>query len=420
MNQEDVPAVSTPLRSNRDFQLLWVGQTLSTLGSFASFVALPLLILTVTGSATQAGLVAFIASTAAIVTSLPGGGLVDNCNRKMLMLVCDLGRGVAMVLLAAAVMADKASLPLILAVAAVDGTLGTLFAPAEVASLQRIVSAEQLPRALAANQTRMAAAALAGPPLGGVLLGVSRSLPFVANALSYGVSFLSVLFVRTPLDILRTHREKVVLDDLIAGLNFLGHHSFLRCAMINDAVLNFSFSGLLLVVITASVRQGSSGLSTGVVIALAGAASLLGALLAPKVQTLLSPRQIVLMICWTTAVLVPLMALNLSTVMLGAIVAACSVLAPIENVIISALRILATPDHLQGRVQSASSLASMSATPLGPLMAGSLLDHTSTSMAFLAFGGLLTVLALWNTASQALRQFPQTQPTPPVTSTTNT
>lgn len=407
------------LRGNRDFQLLWIGQTLSAFGSFASFVTLPLLVLAMTGSSTRAGLVGFAMSASAMVASLPGGVLVDRCNRRAVMLVCNLVRGGAMAVLAVAVAADKAPLPLVLIMAAVNGGMGSLFAPAEVAALQRIVTAEQLPSALAANQARAAAAALGGPSLGGFLFGLSRGLPFVLDALSYAASFLCVLFIRTPLDVRRTGREKVGWSDLVLGLKFLWGHPFLRSVMATDVVLNFAFSGILLAVIVAGVEQGSSGLSIGMVIGLAGAGTLIGAVLAPKVQTLVSPRQTILAICWTTAALIPLMALSLSLPMLGAILAACSVLAPIESVVVSGSRILLTPDDLQGRAQSASGLASMSATPLGPLVAGFLLDHVHAPLTFLVFGGVLAALAILSTTSRGLRQLPETQAIPvPETSAT--
>ena len=212
---------SRPLRTNRDFQFLWVGQALSTTGSLASFIALPIFVLTLTGSSAEAGLVGFFNVGTAMAASLPGGALADRCNRRTIMLVSDLARAGGMALLAAAAMAHRASLPLVLAVAAADGGLSSLFAPAEVAALRRIVDDKQLPSALARNQARTAAAALVGPPLGGFLFGLSHSLPFAVNALSYGASFFCVLLVRTPLHLNRTPGEGTVARDLFAGLRFL-------------------------------------------------------------------------------------------------------------------------------------------------------------------------------------------------------
>jgi DNA-binding transcriptional ArsR family regulator len=81
-----------PLWRNRDFLLLWSGQTISTLGTRISGLAYPLLVLAVTGSPAQAGLVGFAQTLPYLVWFLPAGALVDRWDRKRVMLVADAGR----------------------------------------------------------------------------------------------------------------------------------------------------------------------------------------------------------------------------------------------------------------------------------------------------------------------------------------
>jgi MFS family permease len=375
------------------------------LGSHASLIALPLLVLTVTGSSTQAGLVGFTLSAAALTAKLPSGALIDRCNRKKAMLGADLARGVAMALFAMATLTQRPPLLLLLAAATIEGALSSLFAPAAVAALRHIVTTEQLPSAVASNQARAAAARLGGPPLGGFLFGVSHSLPFLANAVSYAISFTCIRFMRAPLNSPRKEYPTTSLRDLIAGLPFLWSSPFLRETLALAAVLNFAFSGIFLAVITTSLHHGASGLSTGVIVACAGLGTLFGALLASKAQQILSPRQILLTIIWTAAALIPLMALRPTTVILSTIITACTVLTPIATVVTTASRIHLTPDHLQGRVSSTSGLLTTSAEPLGLLAAGVLLDHLGTAT-FLVFAALLATLALIATLSNGLRQAP--------------
>src|ERR687888_593037 len=78
-----------PLRRNRDFMRLWVGEALSTLGSRIAYVAYPLLVLAVTGSPTKAGLVGFLRMLPWFLFALPGGALADRADRKRIMVVCD-------------------------------------------------------------------------------------------------------------------------------------------------------------------------------------------------------------------------------------------------------------------------------------------------------------------------------------------
>jgi MFS family permease len=73
---------SVPLRRNREFMLLWSGQTLSTLGTQVSSVAYPLLVLALTGSAAKAGIVGFATNLPCGLCALPAGALADRLNQR--------------------------------------------------------------------------------------------------------------------------------------------------------------------------------------------------------------------------------------------------------------------------------------------------------------------------------------------------
>ncbi len=84
-------ASSRPARSlsrNRDFTLLWVGGVLSDVGSFSAGLAVPLLVLAITGSPAQAGLVGTVELVVGALGQLPGGALADRWNRRRVMLAC--------------------------------------------------------------------------------------------------------------------------------------------------------------------------------------------------------------------------------------------------------------------------------------------------------------------------------------------
>ena len=79
----------SPLRRNRDFQLLWGGQAVSLLGSQTSKIAYPLLVLAMTGSPAKAGIAGFAAMLGYLLFPLPAGGLADRHDRKRIMIGCD-------------------------------------------------------------------------------------------------------------------------------------------------------------------------------------------------------------------------------------------------------------------------------------------------------------------------------------------
>src|SRR5439155_468745 len=113
---------AVPLRRNRDFNLLWVGQVVSDIGTRVSGIAFPLLVLATTGSPAKAGVVEFAASIPLLVLTLPAGALVDRWDRKRLLVVCDAVRGLAYASLAATFALGHVWFQLILAVALVTGS----------------------------------------------------------------------------------------------------------------------------------------------------------------------------------------------------------------------------------------------------------------------------------------------------------
>ena len=98
------------LLHNRDFVLLWGGQVVSTLGSMASQVIFPLLILALTDSPTAAGIAGALRFVPYLILSLPVGALIDRWDRKRVMVICDLGRALAVGSIPVAMAFDALSL----------------------------------------------------------------------------------------------------------------------------------------------------------------------------------------------------------------------------------------------------------------------------------------------------------------------
>src|SRR5947209_9790258 len=102
-NPQEKP-VETPVKivqtkslwHNHDYLLLWSGQIISLTGTGISQLAFPLLVLALTGSPAQAGLVGALRGLPFILLSLPAGALVDRWNRKKVMIFCDVGRALAL------------------------------------------------------------------------------------------------------------------------------------------------------------------------------------------------------------------------------------------------------------------------------------------------------------------------------------
>lgn len=223
--------------------LLWSGQTLSQLGSQISLVAYPLLVLALTGSPAKAGVAGFAKTVPVAVLALPAGVLVDRVNRKHLMVACDGVRALALAAIPIALAAGALPYGLIVAVAFLDGSGFVVSYIAERGALRQLVPREQLGDAVASNESRTFAAMLAGPPLGGLLFGIGRAVPFLTDAISYAASTTSMLLIRSDFQEPRGDRDR---NDLREGLRWIWRRPFLRDCALLFAGSNPVFTGLYL------------------------------------------------------------------------------------------------------------------------------------------------------------------------------
>lgn len=171
-----------PLTRNRDFLLLLLGQTGSLVGSSMTTLALVMLAYSVTGSTARAGLVSAGHGVELAAMMLPAGAIVDRVDRKRVMVVTALAGAALLASIPIAALIASVTLPHLLLVAAADGALACFYNPAELAALKQVVPSARLGPAMAANQGRGAVARLLGPPLAGLLYGINRTVPFLADA----------------------------------------------------------------------------------------------------------------------------------------------------------------------------------------------------------------------------------------------
>ena len=387
-----------PLRRNRDFVLLQVGQTLSTIGSESTAIAYPLLVLAVTGSPAQAGVVGFARIVPWALFGVAAGVLADRLNRKRVMIVADVVRLVAVSSLVAALAAGHVSVLQIVLVAFVEGSMLVFFNIAELGALRSVVPARQLPAAAAAEQARYSTVTLVAPPLGGSLFGLGRTLPFVADAVSYVFSLGSLLAMRTPFQEVREKDEAPVRAQLAEGLRWLWGHRFFRACALLFSWTNLIFEALFLVLIVASRRQGLSSAQIGALIAVFGVCSLLGSVAAPKITRRVSMRTLIIGSFWlqlgfAVFVLKP----NVYVLLAG--VMPMAFMTPAVNSAVIGYRTAVVPDRLTGRVGGVARTIALCTAAFGPLSAGLLLHSLSpreTVGIYAAFMLFLCVLASLN------------------------
>ncbi|MGH3671390.1 MAG: MFS transporter, partial [Pseudonocardiaceae bacterium] len=238
----------TALSRNRNYQLLWISQLLSGGGISASVIAFPLLVLALTGSAAQSGLVLGTIAAAQLVAGLPAGAVVDRWDRRKIMLSCEAIQVVAAASLVAALWWGAAHLGHLVVVSATMGICAALFQPAESACLPRVVPANQLSTAVALNAARSSVGHLSGTAAGGFLFAAARFVPFAADALAHAVACVLLVFLRVPPRDAQPDPDRHLGQDIAAGLRWVWGRRHIRVTMGCAVVLNLFFSAFYLVI----------------------------------------------------------------------------------------------------------------------------------------------------------------------------
>jgi len=391
-----------PLRRNRDFLLLQAGQLLSASGTQVASIAYPLLVLSLTGSATKAGIVGFARLFSNAVFALPAGLVADRWNRKRLMIAADLLRLVTMAALAGTIVSGDVAFWMIPLAGFLEGTGGSVFQAAQSGALRAVVPGEQLPAAINVMTGRQAAVNLAGPPVGGALFGIARSLPFLVDAVSYACSTVSLLFMRTPFQEEREPADGRLRDQLLEGFHFLWRHPFLRTTTLVFAPLGFVALGYTLAVVIVAEEQGLSGFAVGALVASFGAGILVGSAISPWIRRSLPTRAVLLLELWMWPVpLVFVVWPNVYVLAASLIPAALAI--PSTDSVVFGYQLALTPDRLVGRVGSVFRTIVLVLGALGPLLAGFLLGWTSPRLTVACFVAVALLAAVIGTTSPALR-----------------
>jgi MFS family permease len=402
--QEETPATrpSRPLWRNRDFLLLWSGQSISTLGTGVSAFAMPLLVLALTHSPAQAGFVAALRQAPYLLFSLPAGALIDRWNRKAVMMRCDAARWLALGSLPLAFALGHLTMAQVFLVAFIEGTAYVFFSLAQIAALPQVVAPDHLTRAYALDNTNEYVGALLGPSLGAFIIALApvielgTMLAYLTDSLSYLVSVLSLRFIRVPFQQERaTTGKRSLRREIAEGLRFLWQQRRLRLMALLTMTVNFLQSSITLsVIVLARTILHLDVQTLGFILSAGGIGGVLGALLAPWLRARLRFGQIIIgsIMLWAAAVLALIVAPAAAWLVIG--VGLVSLLWPVYGVTLVSYRLELTPDALQGRVNSAFRFLSYGSEPLGAALGGLLLAAAGPQLVLGLIAGGLTLSGL--------------------------
>ena len=379
---------------NADFLRLWAGQVISTIGSGISRLALPLLVLALTGSAVQAGLIGAAQQIPFVILGLPAGALLDRWNRKVVMLACDAARLLAFGSVPLAWAFGSLTLPHLYAVALIHGTALVFFNIAQLAALPRVVPKEQLADAHSLNTASEGIGTLISPGIGGVLIGLAptvaagAALAYSVDAASYAVSLASLALIRPPFQTQRASPPlRQIHRQIVEGWRWIWDRADLRWMMPVNTLHRTMFAPVQLAVVLLGTRSlGADPAALGLLFSAAGAGGLAASIFTPSLR-----RRVTVGHCMIGLTAAHALALFLVAGAPHIAVAAAGlfIAGAMENmtgIIQVSYRLVVIPDALQGRVNSSYRFVSYCGMTLGTALGGVLLDvlDARTVLALLA------------------------------------
>lgn len=285
--------ISTNILGIRNFRLLWIGEGISLLGDQFYMIALPWLVLSLTGNALAVGTVMAMAGIPRALFMLLGGALTDRFSPRKLMISSNLARMILTGLLAALVLTNLIELWMLYALALFFGLADAFFFPAQTSIVPALVDKDQLQQGNAIIQGTAQLSLFIGPVLAGAaisLLDVGASHSTSGLALAFALDSLSFLASITMLSLMRIENANTRAQKAEAGVIASIREGLLYVR--NDATLKLVFSitmGLNLLIngpfavgvpVVARTRFPEGAAAFGLIMSLFGGGALLGTVLA--------------------------------------------------------------------------------------------------------------------------------------------
>jgi MFS family permease len=409
-SSEGGPALLRPLRI-RDFRLLFTGETVSVLGDQFHFVALTWLALQLTGSGLALGTVLMTAAIPRAAFMLLGGAFSDRFSPRTLMLLSNAIRGVAVGILAALVLSERAELWHLYVLAGIFGIVDAFFYPAMNTIVPMLVPERQLAPANALVQSSMQVMGLIGPAVAGAFIGLVQTGPaFAIDAASFGVAAVAIALIAggrrsaPPSTELRPSMVQTIAE----GLRAAWADKVVRSMVILIAAFNFAFTGPMSVGLAVLVDQHFAGGSAafGVLLSAFGGGALVGAVVSGSVPRLPRLGTIFMAIAIALGIGLALIGLAPSLPVALVILAAMGVLVGFINVQAIAWLQVRIPEELRGRVMSLVTLGSVGLAPVSLAIAGALVDVGAVTLTFVVAGTIVVAAAIagiaWGVPSQVV------------------
>ncbi|WP_063021843.1 MFS transporter [Nocardia niwae] len=385
------------LRDNRGFTAILASAAISSTGDGIRLAALPLLAITITNDPVAVSGVAIANRLPWLVVALLSGAIADRYRRRTIMVIADAARAAIGLALVAAIVTDIDHLVVLYVAAVALGIGETLYSSAAQGFLPEVVASQHLPAANGRLFTvSMVGSNFFGPMVGSWLFGLGRAIPFLLDAISFGVGLLLISSVTETTPSTLDRNRTSLLQDVRAGIAWLLKHPLMRSFTVVVTVVNLTQgASQALLVLLAVTELGMSTTTFGFIIAAGGVGGFLGGMLAQRIGDWLSVPKVLLPGIAITCPLFLVMAWTHQPIVLGIAVAINAFAGVLANVQMVSLRQRLVPNNFLGRIGSVNQfLAFGIAIPLGALGGGFLAQVSGVRAVYTASAIVIFMLVI--------------------------
>jgi MFS family permease len=399
------PAPGRTLWRHPDFVKLWIGQTISELGSRITLQGLPITAaLMLDATPAQMGVLAALNGLATMIIGLPVGVWIDRVRRKPVMIGADIGRAIVLATIPFAAWNGTLTLTYLYIISTLTGIMTVCF---DVAYQSYVPSLVDRSRVLEANSklaVSVATAEIAGPAVTGVLIQmITAPLAILLDAVSFLGSATCIVLIRKPEPPPSPPPASHLREETLAGLHSIWTNRALR-ALAGRSVTTYLFFGffatlyLLFVIRDLGISPGL----LGVIISVGGIGSMCGALLAERITRRFGIRRTFVVSSLVVALastLIPLaggpIGRSATFLIVQQLIGDCAMVIFMTNELSFRQRV--TPDDHLGRVNAAMQILTRGVLPIGAVAGGIIggITGTRTAMAIAVAGIWLSNLWLF-------------------------
>jgi predicted MFS family arabinose efflux permease len=376
----------------RNYRLYFIGQAISLSGTWMQTVALGWLVLQVTGSGSQLGLVIALQFLPTLFLGPWGGVIVDRVDKRKLLLWAQVGFAFFSGIIGLLIYMEMVSLWMIYCFALCFGLVRVLDNPARQTFVSEMVDEKHLRNAVSLNATANNLARAVGPSIGGLLIaGIGIGFCFLFNAVSY-IAVIVMLYLMDQKELRPAEPAPKKKGQMLEGLRYVKGVPIIRDVLIMMAVIGtFAYEfQVSLPIFAQQTFHGNAG-DYAALMAAFGVGAVIGGLFAAGRHRIAPQHFVLFALLFGASLFLTSLAPTLQFATIGMVIV--GIFSINLNTLGNTMIQLESEPSMRGRVMALWSVAMMGTTPIGGPIVGAIGEHIGARFG-LAIGAVATLLAV--------------------------